>query len=310
MLVALLPASHGAHMRGSMENRRELSSFLRAMRDRTRPRHDSERGRRRRAPGLLREEVAEAAGISATWYTWLEQGRPVNPSMHALEGIAKALFLTPTERQHLFTLARPDLAGIGPAKVSRADLRQTADMLTCALAPHPAYALDACWNLLAWNAPASTLFCGFDAEDEIGGNLLRRLFLDPQWRTLFVDWEIVAQSAVAQFRAATAALDSDSGINHLVDGLKIASEEFERYWRDAKVEPAPIWTKAFSHPELGKRRYLYTSMSPTGLIGQMTVSIYFDLSDCNDLERRACGEVKITQAAQTDHPTAGSNDFA
>ena len=277
-------------MRRSGENRRELSSFLRAMRDRTRPRHDSAGRRRRRAPGLLREEVAEAAGISATWYTWLEQGRPVNPSMHALEGIAKALFLTPTERQHLFTLARPDLAGMGTANAGRADLRQTADMLTSALAPHPAYALDAAWNLLAWNVPASTLFCGFDAEDEIGGNLLRRLFLDPHWRALFADWEIVAQSAVAQFRAAAAALNSDGGVNRLIDGLKIASEEFERYWRDAKVEPSPIWTKAFLHPELGKKRYLYTSMSPTGLIGQITVSIYFDLPNCNDLGRRILGD--------------------
>ncbi|HEY5363624.1 MAG TPA: helix-turn-helix transcriptional regulator, partial [Aestuariivirga sp.] len=96
-------------LQNSTEKSRELSIFLRAMRDRAVPKRVPKNTRRRRAPGLLREEVAEVAGISATWYTWLEQGRPIKPSMYALQGIARALSLTPIERQHLFFLARTDL---------------------------------------------------------------------------------------------------------------------------------------------------------------------------------------------------------
>ncbi|TIV69767.1 MAG: helix-turn-helix domain-containing protein, partial [Mesorhizobium sp.] len=141
---------------------------------------------RRRAPGLLREEVALLAGISATWYTWLEQGREANPSAQVLHALADVLKLLPVEREHLFKLAKPEWL----PETSRSERPSPdpwmADLLT-ALSPNPAYALNRAWDFAAWNDGAAALFGGFDPEDPVKRNLLTRLFLDPDWRALFAD---------------------------------------------------------------------------------------------------------------------------
>jgi transcriptional regulator with XRE-family HTH domain len=161
--------------------RRALARFLKAMRDRVSP---ADAGvavtSRRRAKGLLREEVAQAAGVSVTWYTWMEQARPTNPSLRVLDGLARALQLDAAEREQLIRLARPDLR---PAPPASRGLSAPLTTLLHGLAPHPAYATNVRGDVIAWNAPAARLLGDFAAPG--CGNLLRRLFLDPAWRRLF-----------------------------------------------------------------------------------------------------------------------------
>ena len=143
-----------------------------------------------------------AAGISVTWYTWLEQGRSVRVSSQTLNGIARALRLTPTERAHLRTLAEAAASPGHAARITSAaspTLRAVVD----ALAPHGAYAINGRWDVLHANGAAHALLGNFGTAPGVTDNILRRLFLDGDWRRRFTQWESVTASAVAQFRAST-----------------------------------------------------------------------------------------------------------
>jgi transcriptional regulator with XRE-family HTH domain len=249
--------------------RRELARFLKAMRERISP---VEAGvavtPRRRAKGLLREEVAQAAGVSVTWYTWMEQARPTNPSLRVLDGLARALRLDATERAHLVRLARPDLR---PAATRTAALSAPLDALLHGLAPHPAYAFNARWDVIAWNAPAACLLGAFAPGRD---NVLRRLFLDPGWRSLFAEWDAIARSAVAQFRASTAHLLAEPDLADLVAELQRESPAFAGLWAAQGVEAAPVWMKTLDHPEAGRLRFTYASFQPDSTDEGLRFTIY------------------------------------
>jgi len=159
---------------------RTLGAFLRRMRDRATP-LDARRGSRRRAAGLRREEVSQAAGISVTWYTWLEQGRDVRVSPRALNAIADALRLDATERDHLLRLADAAHATRASSitQVASEQLVRFVDALS-----HPAYAINGMWDVLHANRAATALLGEFRPEHPTG-NVLTRLFLDPAWQRLF-----------------------------------------------------------------------------------------------------------------------------
>ncbi|RWD61450.1 MAG: XRE family transcriptional regulator [Mesorhizobium sp.] len=256
------------------DRRKELGRFLRAMREGVEPaRHGISPGTRRRAPGLLREEVALLAGISATWYTWLEQGREANPSAQVLHALVDVLKLLPVEREHLFKLAKPQwLPGTSRSERPSPD-PWMADLLA-ALSPNPAYALNRAWDFAAWNDEAAALFGGFDREDPVKRNLLTRLFLDPDWRALFADWEVVARSAIAQFRAATVGYAAAADIRAVLDPLRALSPEFDRQWAEMRVEEAPIWSKGLVGPSGEVVTYDYFMLTPAGAGKDMTISLY------------------------------------
>jgi transcriptional regulator with XRE-family HTH domain len=257
------------------ERRKELGRFLRAMRERVEPsRHGIRTGTRRRATGLLREEVALLAGISATWYTWLEQGREANPSVPVLNALAEVLKLLPVEREHLFKLAKPEwLAEAAPAGDTSASHPRIAGLLAV-LSPNPAYALNRAWDFIAWNDEAADLFGGFDPAEPAKRNLVIRLFLDQAWRTLFADWEVVARSAIAQFRAATVGYASAADIRAVLDPLKAMSPDFARQWAEMRVEEAPIWSKRMVAPSGEATIYDYFMLTPAGVGKEMTISLY------------------------------------
>lgn len=177
---------------------RALGDFIRAHRERLSPQAVGlPPGPRRRTPGLRREEVAQLCGVSPTWYTWIEQGRPVSASAEALARIAVALQLSRAERAYLFELA----AQRDPAEPDPAASDAPAMLLkTVQLVNAPAYVLDRQFTALAWNAPASDLFVGW-LDGEHDRNLLRYTFLSPQARRLIVDWEIRARRLAAEYRA-------------------------------------------------------------------------------------------------------------
>ncbi|HEX6564692.1 MAG TPA: helix-turn-helix transcriptional regulator [Chthoniobacterales bacterium] len=215
---------------------------------------------RRRTPGLRREEVAQRANVSATWYTWLEQGRGGSPSMDVLDRIARALMLTNVEREHLFFIAlghSPEVRyqakeGISPR------IQRVLDALEFS----PAFVKTVTWDLVAWNRAAASFF-SYDTLGPEQRNILRRFFFDPQVRTGF-DWETAARYAVAAFRADTARAGAAANVQSLVDELCRLSPEFEKLWRENDVRTHGDGTKHFRHPVVGVIDVEYSAFSIDG----------------------------------------------
>lgn len=254
--------------------REELGRFLRDRRAKVQPGTVGiSVRRRRRAQGLLREEVAELAGVSVTWYTWLEQARPTNPSARTLEGLAQALCLDAVERAHLFRLARPDLNPNASASAGDAIPPALLELLK-GLAPHPAYVIDARWDILAWNRPAEIVFGGFAHLDAEERNVLHRLLFDPCWQALFVENESIVAGAVAQFRATTAHLSTNASVKRFVAQLSAKSERFKQLWDAQNVAQSQALRKSLRHEAAGLLAFDYATLRPDGTPPGMRFTIY------------------------------------
>lgn len=229
------------------EQHRRIGAFLRARRERINPADAgiAAQGRRRRTPGLRREEVAQFAAVSPTWYTWIEQGRELSVSPGALGRIATALQLTAAERAYLFELAEkrdPD----GAAEATANEAPPTRLLATIEAIREPAYLLDAAWCACGWNPPAANLF-----QDWLGGserNLLRYVFLDPGARTFIRDWPERAHRLIGEFRADTSHYAEDGTINTLVRNLTEQSPAFADLWNNDDVLQRAGGSRTFNGP--------------------------------------------------------------
>ncbi|MFT8417511.1 MAG: helix-turn-helix transcriptional regulator [Acetobacter sp.] len=205
--------------------------------------------RRRRTAGLRREEVAQRAGLSVTWYTWLEQGRGGMPSASALERLCGALMLTDAEREHLFLL------GLGRAPEAR--YRQSMDIaprlqrVLDRLNPSPAFIRSATWQIIAWNSAATELMTDFALLPPAHRNILRLIFLDPRSRILHPDWENTARFIVSAFKMDAARAGASGVIEPMVAELSAASPEFRQMWHDRTIHTFEHGEKAFQHPLKG-----------------------------------------------------------
>ncbi|MBV8567209.1 MAG: helix-turn-helix domain-containing protein [Methylobacteriaceae bacterium] len=243
------------------DQRQELGRFVRAHRERLSPAAIGlPAGSRRRTPGLRREEVAQICGLSATWYTWIEQGRDVSVSPTALARLAGALQLSRAERAYLFELAGkrdPEHRGpqdeeLPPAAV---DCVETIGA--------PAYILDATWTARSWNAKARRLFPGW--LDQPGKpNLLRFIFLEPGARPLICEWETRARRVAAEFRAACSAHLDDPSLREFIGTLKRESPEFARFWDEHGVLGREGGERTFNHPQDGFLRYQQVTFNLAG----------------------------------------------
>jgi transcriptional regulator with XRE-family HTH domain len=232
----------------SSDRRKELGGFLRAQREKVSPAVVGlAAGTRRRTPGLRREEVAQLSGISATWYTWIEQGRDVSISPHALARLGDALHLGRAERSYLFELAgkRDPRDGTTTAEEIPAGIVAAVAAIVC-----PAYLLDQCWTARAWNKPAAQLFVGW-LDDNGERNLLRYIFLTPAARKLICDWEERARRVVAEFRAQVTTYLDDPTLRDLVAMLRRESNTFARFWHEHGVLGREGGTRNFNHPRDG-----------------------------------------------------------
>src|SRR5882757_11288272 len=157
---------------------------------------------RRRTPGLRREEVAQRAKVSATWYTWLEQGRGGAASADVVDRIARALVLTEVEREHLFLLGlgRPPEVRYQAAESVPPRLQRVLD----ALESSPAYVKTSTWDVVAWNRAAAAVLTDYGSLSPEQRNILRLIFFDPRVRAAQLDWESVARFVVAAFRVDAA----------------------------------------------------------------------------------------------------------
>ncbi|HEY4182454.1 MAG TPA: helix-turn-helix transcriptional regulator [Kofleriaceae bacterium] len=209
-----------------------LGVYLRDRRSKLDPTAFGFSAARRRTPGLRREEVAQRANVSATWYTWLEQGRGGAPSLDALERIAAALALSDAERDHLFFLALghgPEARGVDSTTEITPQLQRVLDANA-----NPSIIATSTWDIVGWNRAAVKLFGDYDKMPAKERNTLRLMF-SPGARERRVDWEHHARGVVAAFRAETARLGTSERATRLVDELSRSSPEFAAMWNDRDV---------------------------------------------------------------------------
>jgi transcriptional regulator with XRE-family HTH domain len=217
---------------------------------------------RRRTPGLRREEVAQRAYISPTWYTWLEQGRGGAPSADVLDRIARALMLTDVEREHLFLLG----LGRQPDVRYRRDEGVTPRLqrLLDALELSPAIIKTATWDVVAWNRAATVVLTDYASLPPEQRNILRIIFLDPRVRAAQYDWESVARFVVGAFRVDAARAGAAEEVEPLVDELCRLSPEFKALWRDNDVRSHGEGVKQIRHPVLGLIGFEYSAFAVDG----------------------------------------------
>jgi len=245
----------------SMHRRDELAAFLRARREALRPEDVGlPAGRARRTPGLRREEIALLAGVSVTWYTWLEQGRPINASVDVLEALARSLRLDDAERHHLLTLATrtpgepvPDVDDAPDALVR----------LIESMNPAPAYVLGPRWEYLAWNRAQALLYPTIEQLSPEDRNLLWVVFAEPNARALMTDWPDQARRIMAEFRAGTAGLLTDPKVVALVERLRVVSPEFAQWWAQLDVAQFQTRVRHYRHPRAGDLAFEYQQLTPS-----------------------------------------------
>ena len=242
---------------------KRLGAFLKNRRGRIDPTSLGLVRGRRRTPGLRREEVAQRAHVSVTWYTWLEQGRGGAPSADVLDRLSRALALSGDEREHLFLLAqhRPpepqgdDAVGDVPPQLQR---------LLDSLDASPAYVRNPGWNVVAWNAAAAAVLTDYAARPPEERNILRLLFTDLAIRAALPEWEDVAREVVAAFRADSARAGTCNGVTALIDELGRTSPEFAAIWADGAVRTHGAGRKRMMHAEAGALALDYTSLMVAG----------------------------------------------
>jgi transcriptional regulator with XRE-family HTH domain len=242
-------------MSADARRRSELREFLTSRRARINPEDvDMPAGSRRRTPGLRREEVAVLAGVSASWYQWLEQGRDISVSPQVLDAVARTLRLDEAERRHLYVLA-----GLNPPVVtgpSDQPVDETLLRLVEGLMPMPAMIQDRYWNMSAYNEAARLIFDITGPEH----NGLACFFTNTAFRSSFVGWADTASRLVAQFRAEMSAQQDDPGFADIVDRLSGISPEFAEMWGRHEVRSGGFVTKIYMHPTVGRLDFEITQL--------------------------------------------------
>src|SRR5580692_6224533 len=244
-------------------NDNPLGTYLRDRRTKLDPAAFGFPAERRRTPGLRREEVAQRANISPTWYAWLEQGRGGAPSADVLDRIARALMLTDVEREHLFLLGlgRPPDARYRKNEGVTPRLQRVLDVLD----PSPALIRTATWDVVAWNRAASVMLMDYGSLPPEQRNMLRFIFLDPRARAAHYDWESVARFVLGAFRLDAARAGAAADVEPLVDELGQLSPEFKTMWRDNDM---PVGhedgVKHLRHPALGAIAFEFSAFAVDG----------------------------------------------
>ena len=235
--------------------RTELAAFLRSRRARITPEElGLPPGPRRRTPGLRREEVALHAGVGVTWYTWLEQGRPINASPQVLDAIARTLRLNQPELSHLYRLADIRTA---PAPPPCDDLDPTVQQILDDFGTFPACVINSRLDVLAWNTPYAALWPRFRGSR--GRNLLWLTFTVPACCSSLVEREVDLPLLTALFRTHYVRHLGDPDWEGLVEDLLAVSSEFVEIWSRQDVAAVSTRTKRHQHPAVGELRVVVSN---------------------------------------------------
>jgi transcriptional regulator with XRE-family HTH domain len=240
----------------------QLGAYLKDRRSKLDPASLGFTAKRRRTPGLRREEVAQRANISTAWYTWLEQGRGGAPSADVLERIIEALMLTQTEREHVFLLGlgRPPEVRYQQRDGVTPRLQRVLDRLN----PCPAFVRTVTWDIVAWNKAATVLLADYSDVPPQDRNVLKHIFLNPAAREAQQDWESMARFVVGNFRADVARAGAASAVSDLVDELCRRSPDFERIWRENHIHTHREAVKNIKHPVFGSFAFEYSAFAVDG----------------------------------------------
>jgi transcriptional regulator with XRE-family HTH domain len=282
------------------DRRAELAAFLRTRRERITPEQAGlPPGSRRRTPGLRREEVAQLSGVGVTWYTWLEQGRPINASPQVLGAVARTLLLDQAEREHLFRLADlPDAAGAGPGLTPCEQVLPEVQDILDTLIPMPACVLNERFDLLAWNAAYAALWPGMAGGAPGERNVLWQVFTHADCCHPYVNRAEQVAKLVAQLRGAYGRHVGEPAWTGFVRRLAAVSPEFARLWDEHDVASQSSYLKIFRHPAYQHLALTTTSLAVQAVPG--TRMVVYRPADA--ITRQAIGELLAGNGVEEHFP--------
>jgi len=251
-----------------------LSAFLKTKRAKILPESIGlAPGTRRRTPGLRREEVAQLAGVSTTWYTWLEQGRDIRMSTSVLDCIATALQLTMDERKYLHALALESGSGTALAKEEPPEISPSLQKILHELRYCPTIISDRRYFIVGWNEAASNVFLDFGKIPFEQRNMIRLLFTRKELQRLAVNWEHFIMGFLAIFRAYYGQYVEDDWYDQFLEEMKSIHPDFDHLWQQSEVKSAPEVLIEFRHAKAGKMQFNLTSLQVQGS-SDLRCSIY------------------------------------
>jgi transcriptional regulator with XRE-family HTH domain len=270
----------------------ELSAFLKAQRAKILPQSVGlNPGTRRRTPGLRREEVAQLAGVSSTWYTWLEQGRDIKVSPSVLDAVAKALQLTVDERKYLYALALETGTGAPLREEPQPQISPSLTRILKELRSCPTIISDRRCHIVGWNEAAASVFLDFEQIPYEQRNLIRLLFTRKELRRLAVNWEHFVSGFLAIFRAYYGQFVEDEWYEQFLQEMKELHPDFQHLWEESRVSSAPEVLVEFRHAKAGKMLFHLTSLQIQGDV-DLRCSIYTP-------DPNSATETKLTQLMGT-----------
>jgi transcriptional regulator with XRE-family HTH domain len=263
--------------------RKELAAFLRNRRERVAPETVGIKNSygHRRTPGLRREELAQLAGVSVTWYTWLEQARKIRVSSQVLNGLARALRLDATETGHLFRLA----GELPPAVQIPCSREQIPEQYLTFLEfqdPLPAFIVNHRFDILAWNQGFCALFPYFESLEHSRRNTLMMMF-DEHARDMHPNWEQDALETAALFRAQAADQLAHPTYAKMIENLQVEHPEFQELWERLDLAPSVPSVRCFDHPTLGRIELGYVKLRLAGV--DATLIVYQPVLDSRLIAR-------------------------
>ncbi len=241
----------------SATQRAQLSEFLKSCRGRLSPQIVGlPPGGRRRTPGLRREDVAALAGLSATWYTWLEQGRDVRASDRVLESLSRTLRLSNEERDYLFSLAQNRPAPLQAARVEEVpeSIKRTLDALNV-----PAEVITPRWDVVYWNDMVTRCFRDYARMEPERRNLLRILMTSPEYQVDPEDFLSMARRITAKLRVDYSQAGGDPSFDALIEEMTEISPVFRELWRSPEIRTRSEGVHLLRHPQLGGITFEHTS---------------------------------------------------
>ncbi|GGE33334.1 transcriptional regulator [Pullulanibacillus camelliae] len=256
------------------ERLQELSEFLKARRAKIHPHMVGlPEGPRRRTPGLRREEVAQLANVSTTWYTWLEQGREIKVSSSVLESVANALKLNADERKYLFALALEDSTRTVFMEHEEIDIPESLHKILEELQYCPTIVSDRRCNIVGWNQAASHVFVEFERIPPEERNLIELVFARKEFRALAANWEHFVKGFLSIFRTYYGQYVADSWYGEFIKKMESSYSDFNKLWNQSGVHSAPDLQIEFRHSKAGKMFFNLTSLQVQGT-ADLRCSVY------------------------------------
>jgi transcriptional regulator with XRE-family HTH domain len=254
----------------------------------------------RRVPGLRREEVAILAGVSADYYLRLEQGRERRPSAQVLESLARVLRLDAAATTYLL-----GLVGARPVRTRRGPVREHVPegvRKLLAVLPLPAFVEGRYFDVLASNDLALAL----SPRLAVGQNRLAAVFLDPDERALYPDWDDATARLVAGFRQSVGTETDHPRFRDLVGDLSRASGRFREVWARHDVQAREGRPMVLAHPLVGALRLNREKLAVDAGAGGLVLAVYHPDLGSESAEKLAA----LASYARSPAPVDGAADHA